>query len=78
MEQDLDGGQEVNRRQRRVGDEYVMGGISLQTLLLPPDLVAASRELWKRPKALEVVSEVMEEVEESGGSTKLWRRQEAL
>jgi hypothetical protein len=37
------GGQEVNGRQWRVGDEYTMGGIRLQTLLPPPDLVTASR-----------------------------------
>ena len=30
-EQDVDGGQEVNRRQRRVGDEYAMGGVRLQS-----------------------------------------------
>lgn len=31
VEQDVDGGQEVNRRRRRVGDEYAMGGIRLQS-----------------------------------------------
>ena len=31
VEQDVDGGQEVNRRQRRVGNEYAMGGIHLQS-----------------------------------------------
>jgi len=31
VEQDVDGGQEVNSRQRRVGDEYAVGGIHLQT-----------------------------------------------
>jgi hypothetical protein len=29
--QDMDGEQEVNRRQRRVGNEYAMGGIRLQS-----------------------------------------------
>jgi hypothetical protein len=43
VEQYVDGGQEVNGRQRRVGDKYAMGGIRLQTLLPPPDLAAASR-----------------------------------
>jgi hypothetical protein len=43
VEQDVDGGQEVNRRQRRVGDEYAMGGIRLQTLLPPPELPAVFR-----------------------------------
>jgi hypothetical protein len=28
----IDGGQEMNRRQRRVGDEYAIGGIHLQSL----------------------------------------------
>jgi hypothetical protein len=32
VEQDVDGGQEVNRRQWRVGDEYAVGGIHLQSL----------------------------------------------
>jgi hypothetical protein len=31
VEQDVDGRQEVNRRQRRVGDEYAMDGIRLQS-----------------------------------------------
>ena len=31
VEQDVDSGQEVNRRRRRVGDEYAMGGIRLQS-----------------------------------------------
>jgi hypothetical protein len=43
VEQDVHGGQEMNGRQRRVGDEYAMGGIHLQTLLPPPDLAAAYR-----------------------------------
>jgi hypothetical protein len=33
----VDGGQEVNSRQRRVGDEYAVSGIHLHTLLPPPD-----------------------------------------
>jgi hypothetical protein len=40
VEQDMDGGQEVNDRQRRVGDEYAMGGICLQSFLPPPKLRA--------------------------------------
>jgi hypothetical protein len=31
VEQNVDGGQEVNRKQRRMGDEYAMGGIRLQS-----------------------------------------------
>ena len=31
VEQDVDGGQEENRRRRRVGDEYAMGGIRLRS-----------------------------------------------
>ena len=31
VEQDVNGGHEVNRRQRRVGNEYAMGGIRLQS-----------------------------------------------
>jgi hypothetical protein len=31
VEQDVDRGQEVNRRLRRVGDVYAMGGIRLQS-----------------------------------------------
>jgi hypothetical protein len=43
VEQYVDGGQEVNRRQRRVSDEYAMRVIRLQTLPLPPELLAAFR-----------------------------------
>jgi hypothetical protein len=31
VEQDVDGGQEMNGRQRWVGDEYAMGGIRLKS-----------------------------------------------
>jgi hypothetical protein len=31
VEQEVDSGQEVNRRRRRVGDEYTIGGIRLQS-----------------------------------------------
>ena len=31
QEVEVDDGQEVNRRRRRVGDEYAMGGIRLQS-----------------------------------------------
>jgi len=37
VELEVDAGPEVNSRQRRVGDEYAMGGIRLQTSLPPPD-----------------------------------------
>jgi hypothetical protein len=50
QELEMDAGPEVNSKQRRVGDEYAMGGICLQTSLPPPDwgrclpeLPAASR-----------------------------------
>jgi hypothetical protein len=50
VELEVDAGPEVNSKQRRVGDEYAMGGIRLQTSLPPPDrgrrlpeLPAASR-----------------------------------
>jgi hypothetical protein len=43
VELEVDAGPEVNGRQRRVGDEYAMGGIRLPTSLPPPELPAVPR-----------------------------------
>jgi len=57
VELEVDAGPKVNSRQRRVGDEYAMGGIRLQTLAaasrpepLPLGLPAASRAS-RRPQS---------------------------